>query len=103
MGESQVSKVVGSREKGAEVECPKCQQATRVKDSRMPDPDREWRWSVKMLQEAERVYGWWDSGGFRVRARECSDPVCAHKFFTIEIELDDLESAFADLKKESHK
>jgi len=79
------------------MECPKCGEATRVKDSRLPDPDREWRWSVKMLQVASKVYGWWDPGGFRVRSRQCVS--CSHKFNTIEVDLEDLKAAFDDLRK----
>ncbi len=77
--------------------CPKCQNRSRVFDSRSLVDDSTNKDAQPLLDQGERVFGWW-TDEFRVRQRECLS--CQHRFITIEVNMDDLANAFLELARE---
>ncbi|MCP4605646.1 MAG: hypothetical protein GY847_34860 [Proteobacteria bacterium] len=77
--------------------CPKCQNRSRVFDSRSLVDDSSNEDAQPILNLGEQVYGWW-TDEFRVRQRECL--TCQHCFETIEVNMDDLANAFLELARE---
>ena len=71
--------------------CPKCLEATKVLDSRMPTKDSR----GYLTRFGHKAIGWWSSD-YRVRKRLCK--ACELAFYTVEISVEDLEEALKDAK-----
>lgn len=75
------------------MKCPRCGARTRVTNSRSPSERSDSRQSY-LISRADEVIGWW-CRDYRVRARECQS--CDWREVTLELTVDDLYEAFADL------
>ena len=71
--------------------CPRCLDATKVIDSRMPSTDSR----GCLSKRGDRAFGWWSSD-YRVRKRSCRG--CSLVFHTVEVSIKDLNEAFEDAK-----
>ena len=71
--------------------CPRCLDATKVVDSRMPSTDSR----GCLSKHGEKAFGWWCSD-YRVRKRRCGG--CSLVFHTVEVSTKDLNEAFEDAK-----
>ena len=75
--------------------CPKCQGATLVLEMRSPDVNDDK--PNPMIEKGLHLFGWW-TDEFQMSKRECLD--CRHQFTTIEVAIDDLQEAMAEVIRE---
>ena len=76
--------------------CPKCQSTTLVLEVRSPDSNTDSN-PNPMIEKGLHLFGWW-TDEFQMAKRECLD--CCHQFITIEMAIDDLKDALAEVIRE---
>lgn len=74
--------------------CMKCGQKTGITESRDEHSIRG-NW---LMARGMKVFGWY-SPDFRCRRRRCRE--CDHEFTTIELDVDELQQAFEELRIEN--